>query len=69
MWLTMISLSFLVYKDDIVITKRNSKLIQIIVNKLNNMFALKDLGRLNIFFGIQMAHNSEGFHLSQSKYI
>jgi hypothetical protein len=43
--------------------------IQCIVNKLKLDFALKDLGSLSYFLGIQATRNSASLHLRQSKYI
>ncbi|XP_050119969.1 uncharacterized mitochondrial protein AtMg00810-like [Malus sylvestris] len=36
---------------------------------LNNKFAIKDLGTLKYFLGIEMAHSHKGFFLNQRKYV
>ncbi|KAH9736625.1 retrovirus-related pol polyprotein from transposon RE1 [Citrus sinensis] len=59
----------LVYVDDIIVTGSSSCLIQQVISNLQSTFALKDLGELNYFLGIQVVKNSSGLHLSQSKYI
>lgn len=46
----------LVYVDDILITR------------LNQCFALKDLGEVDYFLGIQVKHSSDGIHLSETKF-
>jgi hypothetical protein len=59
----------LVYVDDIILTGNHQPTIQCIVNKLQLDFALKDLGSLSYFLGIQATRDSVGLHLRQSKYI
>ena len=59
----------LVYFDDILLTGSNANLINDLVFKLNNAFALKDLGDINYFLGIQVKYTTKGLHLSQTKYI
>ena len=59
----------LVYVDDIIVTGSSTCLIQQVISNLQSTFALKDLGELNYFLGIQVVKNSSGLHLSQSKYI
>lgn len=43
----------LVYVDDILITSSQSTQVKAIITKLNTLFALKDLGELDFFLGIQ----------------
>jgi len=44
--------------------------IQQLISNLNACFALKDLGRLHFFLGVQVKHlPNGGLHLSQQKYI
>ena len=59
----------LIYVDDIIITGDNSNNIEELVSYLNKAFALKDLGELNFFLGIQVNRNQNSIMLSQTKYI
>ncbi|KAK6115293.1 hypothetical protein DH2020_007562 [Rehmannia glutinosa] len=59
----------LVYVDDILITGSNKHEVQSVIFQLNQKFALKDLGEVYYFLGIQVKHTSTGLHLSQTKYI
>lgn len=57
----------LVYVDDILITRTNSVLVDII-QSLGSDFALKDLGTLHYFLGIEVVSTPTGLVLSQTKY-
>uniref|UniRef100_A0A803PM38 Integrase catalytic domain-containing protein n=1 Tax=Cannabis sativa TaxID=3483 RepID=A0A803PM38_CANSA len=59
----------LIYVDDIIITGNNSAVMQTFINKLNQQFALKDLGKLHYFLGIEVNRDATGMYLSQPKYI
>ncbi|GAU41870.1 hypothetical protein TSUD_366180 [Trifolium subterraneum] len=60
----------LVYVDDIIITGNSLPKIQQLISKLNAEFALKQLGTLDYFLGIEVFHLSNGaLLLSQTKYI
>ena len=59
----------LVYVDDILVTGSNVNEVPSLITKLNHSFALKDLGEISGFLGIQVTHTADGFHLSQRKYI
>lgn len=60
----------LIYVDDIIITGSNRGLLNSIVNKLNSVFSLKDLGTLDYFLGIEVKARPDGtLFLTQSKYI
>ncbi|KAF7802424.1 Copia protein [Senna tora] len=58
----------LVYVDDIPITSNDSAFLKEFTCKLNSTFALKDLGSLYYFLGIEVYRDATGFHLSQAKY-
>ena len=58
------------YADDILITRDNSAKIQQLIATLHKTFALKDLGTLNSFLGIEAHRITAGtLLLTQSKYI
>ena len=59
----------LIYVDDIIITGNNSSSIEELNSNLNKAFALKDLGELNFFMGIQVNRNQNTILLSQTKYV
>ncbi|KAG8475410.1 hypothetical protein CXB51_032233 [Gossypium anomalum] len=60
----------LVYVDDIVITGSSVDEINCFVQQLHNMFALKDMGELHYFLGIEVSRFPSGsLHLCQRKYI
>lgn len=58
----------LVYVDDIVITGNDNKLLQCFIGKLNTQFALKDIGELHQFLGIEVSRFETGVHPTQIKY-
>ncbi|XP_024018613.1 uncharacterized protein LOC112090776 [Morus notabilis] len=53
---------------DIAIAGNNEESIQSLVNRLNIEFALKDLGKLHFFLGLEVQHFPEGITLSHGKY-
>lgn len=55
--------------DDIIITGSNSNFLKDFIKQLNLVFALKDLGRLHYFLGIEVHRDSSGMYLKQAKYI
>ena len=55
--------------DDIIVTGSDSAQIQQVITNPQTTFALKDLGELHFFLGIQATKTDTGLHLSQSKYI
>lgn len=59
----------LVYIDDILITGSSTHSINQLKHDLNREFALKDLGTLHYFLGIEILKRQDGsLHLSQKKY-
>ncbi|GKF46986.1 retrovirus-related pol polyprotein from transposon TNT 1-94, partial [Tanacetum coccineum] len=62
-------LYILIYVDDIIVTGNNKGTIDNIICQLGSAFALKDLGPLNYFLGIEIVPHVSGILLSQKKYI
>lgn len=62
-------LYMLVYVDDIILTGNNNKAIDHIVHSLSRSFAVKDMGPLSYFLGIEVARRESDIILSQRKYI
>jgi histone deacetylase 1/2 len=58
----------LIYVDDIIVTGNSVKAIEVLLKKLKTDFALKDLGDLNFFLGIEVKSVQGGVLLSQAKY-
>ena len=59
----------LIYVDDLIVTGDNLSEIHSLKQYLRNKFALKDLGLLKYFLGIEMARSSKGLFLNQRKYV
>ena len=59
----------LIYVDDILITGPNSAELESFIAKFNAVFALKDLGTLSYFLGIEVLYGADCIYLSQRKYI
>ena len=57
------------YVDDIIVTGSCSAKIQQVIQDMQQTFALKDLGELSYFLGIEVSKIQNGIHLSQAKYI
>ena len=64
-WLIIV----LIYVDDILVTGPDSSVLEEFVAKLSKVFALKDLGLLAYFLGVEVCYTHHGMHLSQTKYI
>nr|GEW20723.1 serine/threonine-protein kinase TOR isoform X2 [Tanacetum cinerariifolium] len=60
-------LYILVYVDDIIVTGNNKGTIDNIICQLGSAFALKDLGSLNYFLGIEIVPHVSGIFLSEKK--
>lgn len=58
----------LLYVDDIIIMGSSSELIIYTITGLADEFAMKDLGPLHFFLGIEVKYFKRGIHLSQGKY-
>lgn len=59
----------LIYVDDIIVTGSSNNFLQAFIKQLNDVFSLKDLGRLHYFLGIEVQRDASGMYLKQSKYI
>ena len=59
----------LFYVDDVIIRGNNNDFLQNVIHQLSSTFALKDVGKLWYFFGIEVRPFKEGIFLSQMKYI
>ncbi|WKA04845.1 hypothetical protein VitviT2T_022844 [Vitis vinifera] len=60
---------FLVYVDDLIITGDDEHLVNRYIHLLANRFFLKDLGKLSYFLRVEIVPNSQGFLLSQCRYL
>nr|GEW47173.1 retrovirus-related Pol polyprotein from transposon TNT 1-94 [Tanacetum cinerariifolium] len=58
----------LVYVDDLLITGSDSSQIHKLKDQLSTTFAMKDLGPLNYFLGIEVTRADQGIFISQKKY-
>ncbi|CAM8941546.1 unnamed protein product [Rhodiola kirilowii] len=58
----------LVYVDDIVIAGSCPTTVSRIIQRLSELFPVKDLGQLHYFLGLEVRYNSEGLTLTQRKY-
>ena len=58
----------LVYVDDIVIASSCAQATDHLLKQLASSFAVKDLGSLSYFLGIEVASTSGGMSLTQQKY-
>ena len=54
----------LIYVDDIIVTGNNNAEIEQLISNLSSTFALKDLGNLNFFLGIEVIRNDDTLMLS-----
>lgn len=58
----------LIYVDDIIITSSSNDAISVLLQELNENFAIKYLGDLHYFLGIEVKRSSSGLLLTQEKY-
>jgi histone deacetylase 1/2 len=58
----------LIYVDDIIVTSSSDSAVSALLKDLNVPFAIKDLGPLHFFLGIEVKHTSDGLLLTQEKY-
>jgi transposase InsO family protein len=58
----------LVYVDDIIVASSSSKAVNALLADLKEDFALKDLGDLHYFLGIEVKRGNEGLLMTQERY-
>ncbi|WVZ67619.1 hypothetical protein U9M48_016671 [Paspalum notatum var. saurae] len=58
----------LIYVDDIIVTGSSDAAVSALLQDLRADFALKDLGELNFFLGMEVKKINDGIMLSQEKY-
>lgn len=58
----------LIYVDDIIVASSSQEAVEALLNDLKLDFALKDLGDLHYFLGIEVKKVRDGIILSQNKY-
>jgi histone deacetylase 1/2 len=58
----------LVYVDDIIVASSSQEAVDALLGDLRQDFALKDLGDLHYFLGIEVKRNKEGLLMSQERY-
>jgi histone deacetylase 1/2 len=63
-----VSIFMLIYVDDIVVASSSEKAVTALLHDLGLDFALKDLGSLHYFLGIEVNKVHDGIILSQEKY-
>jgi hypothetical protein len=66
---TSLTMFVLVYVDDIIITASVPEAIPDLLQHLRTSFAIKDLGKLNFFLGVEVTALTSGLLLSQRRYI
>ncbi|KAK1652815.1 hypothetical protein QYE76_070620 [Lolium multiflorum] len=59
----------LLYVDDMIITGDDPEYISFVKARLRDQFLMTDLGPLRYFLGIEISSTSDGFYISQEKYI
>jgi hypothetical protein len=63
-----ITIYILIYVDDIIVTSSSNGAISALLRQLNEHFAIKDLGDLHYFLGIEVKRSPKGLLLTQEKY-
>jgi hypothetical protein len=64
-----VTMFLLVYVDDIIVISSCRVEVDALLKDLNSEFALKDLGDLHYFLGIQVRREGDTIILSQEKYV
>jgi histone deacetylase 1/2 len=64
----LLSQRWIVYVDDIIVASSSQKVTNALLKDLEKEFALKDLGDLHYFLGIEVKKIGDGLKLSQERY-
>ena len=64
-----VTIYFLIYVDDLIVIATQPSVIDALLCHLQLDFAIKDLGNLNFFPGVEVLPNSTGLLLSRKRYI
>lgn len=59
----------LIYVDDILVTCDSHEEVMLLISQLNDLFALKYLGKVNYFLGVEVTKTKSTFSLCQYKYL
>ncbi|XP_071683600.1 uncharacterized protein [Lolium perenne] len=63
-----VTIFVLIYVDDIIVTSSSDRAISVLLQDLNAHFAIKDLGALHFFLGIEVHRTADNLLLTQAKY-
>ncbi|XP_073355674.1 uncharacterized protein [Aegilops tauschii subsp. strangulata] len=63
-----VTMYILIYVDDIILVSSSASTTNRLVSSLGAEFAVKDLGRLHYFLGLEVLHSDGGLTLTQKKY-
>jgi hypothetical protein len=63
-----VTIFLLIYVDDIILTSSSDYAISMLLKDFGDNFAIKDLGELHYFLGIEVKKISDGLLLTQEKY-
>jgi hypothetical protein len=64
-----VSIFLLIYVDDIVVASSSNQVVEVLLTDLRQNFALKDLGSLHYFLGIEVEKVKGGIIMNQKKYV
>ena len=64
-----VTLYVLVYVDDLILTGSSVAVVDKLLHQLHSAFAIRDLGSLNYFLGIEVTADPGGITLSQRRYV
>lgn len=56
------------YVDDIIVMGSDNSMITRLISRIRKESAIKDLGQLNYFLGLEVTYANDGLLLGQSKY-